>query len=355
MEHDGHVQQTTEERTDLLAEQLQDARLVSASSSTTSIGSGVTVIAPAQTPISPQVIAEALQLYQQRNKRQRTNSGDPQNGDSSKKKRPLLSPAADTLYKKARNAFGKVAKHEAMAQGIRRYKGFGEHIVPATIKVSEQLFLSISYLSQFKLECAPLTQSLLIKLASFCLPKQIKNSIPTGMGDEQLIKEWKDIKMATEKRLMESQLSYALRVAAINRQTYDEAISGLKNLVNDEEIYQNCLAATRTCAEVHRVREQNKQMKMWTEALTNYETQGTVKKARKGNKPQGKRNNRRDNTSSAIPGPSAWLPRQNNGRPVRHAQRRLPATFQNNRGRQLPEPDIVTRTIHATIAALHQN
>ncbi len=318
-----------------LAQRLENTGLASETPSTTSMTSDVTVITPDNLQVTPQVIAEALVLYQQHqkgNKRQRSESGNNEQ-NSSKKQRPNLAPTADALYKKARNSLGKVAKHEAMAQGLRRYGGFGEHIVPQIMKVSKHLFLSHLHLSTLH-KCPCFSPPILTCSLYLCLPTQVKNSIPNGMGDDKLCQDWKNIKTTCEKHLLKSQLAYAERVASENKAVYDTAIQNLSRELNDQETLTSCLAATRTCAEVHRTREQQKQMKMWTEALSNYESEGAVRKLRK--KKQPRRQNRRDNNDDAPqPGPSnGRYPRQNNGRTFRRAQRRLPASYQNNRGRQ---------------------
>ncbi len=350
MEHDGLDEHQSP---DALANRLEGTGLSSATSST-SLASNDTIVSAGQTPpVTPEIIADALAIFQMRNKRQRTISGNA-NQNTNKKQRPNMGPEAEALYKKARNSLGKVAKHEAMVQGLRRYGGFGEHIVPQIMKVSNIKIDTLTSLSSLT-HCNLVPTSFNLPLLLFCLHTQVKNSIPLGMGDDKLCQDWKEIKITCEKNLLRSQLQYAQRVASQNQTLYDKTLSELKTALNDQEILDSCIAAARTCAEVHRTREQQKQMKMWTEALSNYETQGMVRKPRRNNRSQPKRPMRRDNNAAAPQtGPQGWLPRRNNGRQFRRAQRRLPPNPQDTRGRH-HDTDVITRTVQATLAAINAN
>ena len=330
------TEQTTSSPKQRLEVPMDQGKSASATSSNTSLGSNKTIIVP-DNDLSPKDIAEAIAMYKRRNKREHTQSGD--NGSSSnKKQRPLLSPSADQLYKNARNTLGKWARFDTMVLGLEKYTAFGEHIVPPTLQVNKPLsfsFQHFSFITNGKFfHFSPLIT--FTYSASHSLSPQIKNAIPNGMGDERLIQLWKDTVMSCEKGLLEAQLEYARRASAQNKALYDEAMVKLKSALGDDNsTYQQCAAAAKTCAEIHRTREHNKQLKHWTQALTYHESLRIGKTRKPAGKPKRSKQNRASSSADPTPGTSRDNgPHDNNGRTTMRAQRRLPQRQGNNRGRQ---------------------
>ncbi len=343
-------QPQTSPEMDTLDVQMAAARL-SAASSNTSVASGRTVIVPEDLNISPQVLAEALNMYQQRNKRQRTNSGD-EDQSSSKKKRPLMGEIADALYKKARNSLGKMSRHHAMLQGLNKYIAFGDHIVPPSMKVD--IFSSLHFLSLYLNNTTQNSVFPPTNPWSQYLSIQVKNTIPNGMGDERLSEIWNEIVKATERRFLEAQIEYATRVRDHNEGVYNDSISKLKTeLGSDNDTYQQCIAAAERCSEIHRTREQGKQMKQWTLALTLLDA-GAVSRGRNNRANKPKRQNQRGNNGAPTAGPSNPSPRGDNGRTTMRAQRRLPGNNQNNRGRHQQNNDAkMGKAIRMVVSAMN--
>ncbi len=181
------------------------------------------------------------------------------------------------------------------------------------------------------------------------------------MEDKAYLQRHKDCIMACEANLLEAELDYAERMYDLNKTACEKALLELQTKLgaDNNDVYQENLAAAKTCAESHRVREHEKQKKQWTEALSRQETSSLGLKRRPKNPPTRKPRSNAPDAQKA--GPSGWTP-NNNGRQYLRAQRRLPGnngprgrpqatTSRNNAD---PDTETLAQAVHIAISALRK-